>query len=130
MGYQKKLAKVESAGLEIKDRGILTFWINVKYEDGFNQGVGGLCLDEYDKQSQTRVGTAYGCEMIRQLLLFFNVNNLVDAKGQIVYVCGEGTRSLDFTPSGLEHLRVNSNDKTTSSICFNTIRDQFIPKED
>lgn len=36
-----KLAKVENASLEIKDRGILNFWVHVQYEDGWQQGVGG-----------------------------------------------------------------------------------------
>ena len=30
----KKLAKITSAKLEIKDRGILNFWIFVEYEEG------------------------------------------------------------------------------------------------
>jgi len=35
----KQLAKITSAGLEIKERGILNFWIFVDYEDGGSQGV-------------------------------------------------------------------------------------------
>jgi len=39
-----KLAKVESASFEIKERGILNFWVNVAYEDGCNQGAGPMSL--------------------------------------------------------------------------------------
>lgn len=53
-----KLAKVTSATLEIKERGILNFWVMVDYEDGLSQGVGGLTLDDYDKELKRRVGSA------------------------------------------------------------------------
>ena len=46
----KELARITSASLEIKERGILNFWINVDYENGFSQGIGGIVLDAYDKE--------------------------------------------------------------------------------
>lgn len=123
---EKKLAKVTNATLEIKERGILNFWVFVDYEDGLSQGVGGHCLDKYDKERNDRVGTAYGCEMIRQLLLFFNVNNLSECKGQMVYVLGEGY-GLSFKPKGFEHLKVD--DKFPNrKIVFDEIYEMF--KED
>jgi len=48
----KQLAKITSAKLSIQERGILTFWIFVEYECGGGQGLGGLALDEYDKELQ------------------------------------------------------------------------------
>ena len=77
-----KLAKVSKASLEIQDRGILNFWIHVDYEEGCSQGVGGIVLDGYDKELKGRVGTAGGCEVIRQLLLLFQVNDFSEMKGQ------------------------------------------------
>jgi len=44
----KKLAKISKATLEIKERGILSFWIFVDYEEGCSQGVGGFALDEWN----------------------------------------------------------------------------------
>ena len=123
---EKKLAKIRSATLNIKDRGILTFWVMVDYEDGCSQGVGGLTLDNWDEDKQSRVGTAYGCEMIRQLLLFFNVDNLQDCKGQYVYVLGEG-KGLAFTPKGFEKLYVD--DFNRKQILFPNIFDEFGDKE-
>jgi hypothetical protein len=119
-----KLAKVESASLEIKERGILNFWVQVAYEDGFHQGVGGLTLDDWDKRLERRIGTAYGCEMIRQLLLFFGVNNLNEAKGQVVYVVGEGS-GLAFKPTGFKHLNILKGSRP-DHICFNEIAKEFI----
>ena len=124
---EKKLAKVRSATLEIKERGILNFWVFVDYEDGLSQGVGGIILDTFDSERKERVGTAYGCEMIRKLLLFFDVNNLNDCAGQMVYVTGEG-KGLSFNPSGFEHLRVNDKFKTRK-INFDEIREEFIKAE-
>lgn len=120
----KKLAKISKAGFEIKERGILNFWVFVDYEEGCSQGVGGICLDTRNEELQSRVGTAYGCEMIRQLLLFFGVDNLNEAKGQIVYVLGSGD-GLSFKPDGFEHLRVEQGSKP-ERVVFSSIRDMFL----
>lgn len=122
---QKKLAKITKATLEIQERGILNFWVFVDYEDGWHQGVGGICLDTWDEEKKSRVGTAYGCEMIRQMLLFFGVNNLEECKGQLVYVLGDGKSALDFKPCGFEHLYVEKGNRP-DNILFNEIRDMFL----
>lgn len=119
----KQLAKVTRATLEIKERGILSFWVLVDYEEGCSQGVGGIALDTYDKTKEQRVGTAYGCEMIRQLLLFFGVNNLEECKGQAVYVLGEG-EGFSFKPKGFEHLRIYRNGRP-ERIVFDKIYEEF-----
>ena len=107
----KELAKIESFKLNISDRGILMFYIFVKYESGCSQGVGGMCLDEYDKETKTRVGTAYGCEMIRQLMLTLKVDDFSDAKDKLIYVLGEG-EGFSFKPLGIQTLDVYGDVKT------------------
>lgn len=119
----KQLAKVTSATLEIKNRGILSFYIHVDYEEGYTQGVGGLALDSWSKEKDSRVGTAYGCEMIRQLLLFFNVNNLTEVKDFYVYVLGEGS-GLSFKPRGFEHL--NTSKLKSKPLIFEDIDKEFL----
>lgn len=119
-----KLAKVTSASIEIMERKIMTFWVHVSYEEGMCQGVGGQTLDTWDEQLDCRIGTAYGCEMLRQLLLFFGVNNLSDAKGQVVYVIGTG-QGFSFKPHGFKHLEILRNDRP-EQINFNEIRDKFL----
>ena len=118
----KKLAKIKSASLEIKERGILNFWIHVKYEDGLNQGVGGICLDDYDKLKQKRVGTAYGCEMIRRLLLTLSVNDFSEMKGKHVWVHGEGS-DLSFKPTGISPLSVDND--SVEPLIFNDVYEEF-----
>ena len=119
----QKLAKVTKGTLEIKERGILNFYVFVDYEDFGSQGVGGIALDQWDEAKQRRVGTAYGCEMIRQLLLFFNVNNLEEVKNQVVYVLGEG-EGLSFKPKGFRHLKCLRNGRP-EEVLFDKIYGEF-----
>lgn len=105
----KKLAKIREASLNMQDRGIFTFWIHVDYEDGCSQGVGGIALDDWDESERARKGTAFGCEVIRQILLCLGVDDFSQMKGKMIWVIGEG-EGLSFTPRGIQALRVdNSN---------------------
>jgi len=106
----KQLGIITKANLEIKERGILNFWLYVDYEEGCSQGVGGIVLDEYNEDTKERVGTAYGCEMIRQLLLCLNVNDFSEMKGIHIWVVGEG-EGFSFKPKGIQALRDNGGKK-------------------
>ena len=107
----EKLAKIKSASLEIKERGILNFWILVDYEDGLSQGVGGIALDEFSPEKDCRVGTAYGCEIIRRILLALNVNDFQEMKGRHIFVIGHGGPGLGFRPIGIRKLSTDVGDK-------------------
>lgn len=102
----KKLAKITKAQLQIMERGILMFYIFVDYEDGCSQGVGGFCLDDWSEDKKSRIGTAFGCEMIRMLLLTMAVDDFSEMKGKHIYVIGEGD-GLSFEPKGIARLRVD-----------------------
>jgi hypothetical protein len=123
----RKLAKISKATLEIKERGILNFWIYVDYEEGCSQGVGGIALDDWDKSKDSRVGTAYGCELIRRLLLSLNVDDFSEMKGKMIWVIGEGD-GLSFIPKGIQALNVDK--YGTDPVIFEEIRKEFILKED
>ena len=123
----EKLAKITKASLEIQDRGILNFWIHVDYEEGCSQGIGGFCLDTYDKKLDSRVGTAAGCEIIRLLLLTLKVNDFSEMKGKYIWVIGEGD-GLSFQPKGIRPLYVDCkgrNPEEKSTIIFEDIFNQF-----
>ena len=119
----KALARISSASLDIQDRGILTFYIHVDYEDGMSQGIGGYALDEYNEELGRRVGTAYGCEVIRQLLVVLNVNNFSEMVGKDIWVLTEGT-GLNVKPLGVQTLRADG----SKSVIFNDILEQFKTK--
>ena len=123
--FDKNLAKITGASLEIKSRGMLNFWIYVDYEDGCSQGVGGIFLDSYDKEKKERVGTAYGCEMIRQMLLTLGVDDFSEMKGKYVWVLCEG-EGLSSSPKGFETLRV---DGEVKSIIFDNIYEESKERE-
>ncbi len=117
---KKVLARVRSAKLDM-EREILSFWIHVDYEDFGSQGVGGISLDTYDKQKETRVGTAFGCEVIRRLLIAFGVNDLSEMQGRTIWVLGEG-EGLGFDPKGVQPLRVDSD---VDPVVFDDILKEF-----
>lgn len=119
----KKLAKISKASLEIQERGILNFWIHVDYEDGCSQGVGGIALDEWCKKKEERVGTAYGCEMIRRLLIELCVNDFSEMKGKHVWVIGDG-EGLSFKPTGIQSLRVDN--PKSKPVMFSEVAEMFI----
>lgn len=102
----KKLAKITSAGLNI-DLNRLTYSIHVNYEDGFSQDIGYIVLDQYNKNTKTREGTAFGCELIRQLLLTMEVNDFHEMVDKYIWVLGEGD-GLMFKPLGIERLYIDS----------------------
>lgn len=120
---EKRLAKIKSANLEIKERGILNFWIFVDYEEGTSQGIGGICLDRYDKSTKQRVGTAYGCEMIRRLLIELDVNDFAQMKGKHIWVYGTGA-GLQFSVKGVSSLRTDKSD--SKPVIFDEIAKEFI----
>ena len=109
---EKKLAKIRKASLEIQERGILTFWLHVDYEDGCSQGVGGIALDDWNENKRAREGCAFGCEMIRQVLLCLGVDDFSQMKGKMIWVLGEGG-GLGFTPRGIQALRVDNIEQPT-----------------
>ena len=121
----KQLAKITDAKLEIKETGILNFWIFVDYEDLGSQEIGGLALDEWDESSKKRVGTAYGCEMIRRLLDVLDVNDFSEMKGKIIWVHGDG-EGFSFKPTGIESLKVSKSEK--SPLIFSEVLKEFTNK--
>lgn len=124
---EKKLAIIEKAKLELIDSGILSFSISVKYEDGLCQMIGGLALDSFDKSKDRRVGTAYGCEMIRRLLSEFAVDDFSEMKGAHVWVYGIERSGLIFGVHGIGRLSVDGGGD--SRLMFKEVADEFIDTE-
>jgi hypothetical protein len=81
--YREVIAKIESTFLGIEDHGIFTAFLHVTYGSG-GQGIGGYAMDEYD--GENRVGTAYGMEWIRRVLLACGVDSWEKLSGRTVYL--------------------------------------------
>jgi len=111
----EKLAKITSASLKIQDRGVFMFLMNVEYEEGLSQGVGGICLDDYDELKNKRVGTAEGCNLIMAILKELGVNDFSEMKGRYIFVIGKGS-GFDFKVKGFRSLRVDN--KNSSPVIY------------
>ena len=120
---KEQLARVTKARTEWKERSIFNFNIFVDYEDFGSQMIGGIGLDEYSKEHERRIGTAYGCEMLMQVLQVLDVNDLHEAKGKLIYVLGEG-EGLSFRPKGIKQLSLDGG----KSVIFAEVADEFINK--
>lgn len=119
----KALARVTSASLNIKDSCILTFWINVDYEEGMSQDIGGYALDTYDKVNDTRVGTAYGCELIRQLLTVLDVDDFSQMRGKTIWVLTQG-EGLATMVTGIQALKADGGKQIIFNDIFNKFKNQ------
>ena len=99
----KELAKIDRVSFDYLERKCLSLNIFVTYENGMGQNICGKVLDGYCDSRKERVGSAYGCEMIRSFLETLSINELQDAVGKVVYVIGSGT-GLSFKPEGIRTL--------------------------
>ena len=82
----KELCNVTKVCTSYQDRRILILDVFVDLESGGSLSVFNMCLDTYDQDKKQRVGTAYGCEMIRQTLDFFGVDDLSQIKNYKCYL--------------------------------------------
>ena len=119
----KQLARISMCSLNISDRSILTINLHVDYENGLSQNICGLVLDTYDKQLDRRIGTAYGCEFIRQLLVLFNCDSLEDLVNRDIFILGEG-EDINFKPKGIQLLRADGGQQ----LIFDNILQEFNEK--
>ena len=85
----KHLCKVTGASLRYQDRKIMVLNLFVNLEDGGGLVVFNNVLDSYDETRKHRVGSAYGCELIRQTLDFFGVSDLHEIKDYYCYVLSD-----------------------------------------
>lgn len=77
--------KITSAMLGFEGHGILSSMIMIEF-DGSGQGFGGWGMDSYSKEKDCRVGTAFGCQYIMDVLKTLELEQWDDLKGQIVRV--------------------------------------------
>lgn len=120
----KELAVITSASLELYNGSVLTVNLMAEYESYGYQNVCGLTLDTYNKSKEVREGTAAGCELIRQLLLFFGVDDLSKIKNHVCYVLFDG-EGLAKNPRGLENIGFSMNDGKVKQLVYKEIFDKF-----
>lgn len=123
----KILCNVTSSGLNIKERGVLVLDLYCDLPTWGSLSVFNMVLDTYDKEKERRVGTAFGCEMIRQTLEFFGVNNLHEIKNYKCYLLS--TKETIWSSSdviGIEQLPFNEYKDLRQQIIKQDVIDEFL----
>lgn len=95
--FDTEIAKAESTMLGVEDHGILSCMVHMNM-GGSGQGAGGYMFDTAVKHTvfdgkyndgstyTGRVGTAYGMEFIRRLMIAFGVDKWENIPGRTVFV--------------------------------------------
>ena len=68
----EKNARITATSLGNEDHGIFTAYIVLDY-GGAGQSFGGYALDQWSEPMHRRIGTAYGCEFIKEILRVLEV---------------------------------------------------------
>lgn len=78
-------AIIKDTMLGYEDHGILTFMLFVE-TSGYQCGVGGYVLDNYDKEQKRRIPVAKSMEAITKILNVVGVKRWEDLKGQYIRI--------------------------------------------
>ena len=79
-----KNAVIRSTMLGREDHGIMTWMIFIEFDKGTSCGVGGYCLDGYDKKTETRVFRAKSMESVSKLLEVVGVDKWEDLPNKYI----------------------------------------------
>ena len=85
-----KNAKITSTMLGREYHGIMTFMIFVEFDKCVHCGIGCYALDEYDRETKTRVFTAKGLEAISRILEVVGVDKWEDLSGKYIRIKDNG----------------------------------------
>ena len=85
MTEKRELGKITETHLGREDHGIMTFYVYFDF-GGTSQGFGGYVLDTYNKKTEKREGTAFGCEVINRILEAVGVRRWEDLVGNEMWV--------------------------------------------
>lgn len=104
-----KNAKIKRTLLGNEDHGIFTCRIYLDY-GGLSQSFGDYALDQFNKDKNERVGTAFGLQFIKEILKVLEVKSWEDLPGTFlrvecdwgkVYRIGHFLKNQWFDPSKL-----------------------------
>lgn len=97
--YFGTVMRVKSTHLGGEDHGVFTAYLNCEAR-GSGVGLGGRSMDEYDKETEKRVGTAYGLDLIAQMISTVGVGSWEKIPGKDVIVLHEQISMLGSIPVG------------------------------
>lgn len=79
-------AQIKSTKLGFISNGIFDFTLVLDIQGGGGVAIGGWAMDQYDKEKDRRVGTAYGMNMIMRILEVVGVNTWEELKGKYIRI--------------------------------------------
>lgn len=85
-------AKIDGTMLGVEDHGIMTCYLHLDYGDGGHQAFGGYSMDTPIKaktgctDGMGRVGTAFGCELVKRIIETVGAAKWEDLKGYYIRV--------------------------------------------
>lgn len=122
----KVLCNVERVCTSYQDRKILILDVWVELEGKGSFSCFNMVLDDYDKEKQRRVGTAYAAEMIIACLDFFGVDDLSQVKNHKCYILTDKDTIRSCSDVlGLEQLPFEQYEHNRQSIIKKDVLDEF-----
>lgn len=97
--YYGTVMRVKSTHLGGEDHGIFTAYLHCEGR-GTGVGLGGRGMDSYDKETKKRVGTAYGLDLIAQMIRTVGVSAWEKIPGNDVIVLHKERSMLGSIPAG------------------------------
>lgn len=91
MSIETKNAKITSTSLGYCDNSIMTFYLELDY-GGLCQCAGGYALDEFRDIETRRKGTAYGADIIIEILNVIGVRKWENIPGSVIRVKSDHSR--------------------------------------
>ena len=85
-------AKIVNTMLGREDHGIMTFMITVEWS-AYVCGIGGYCLDSYNRETKQRVYSAKSMEAISKILDTVGVDTWEELKGKYIRIKDNGLGS-------------------------------------
>lgn len=79
-------AQIKTTQLGREDHRIFTFGLTLAIQGGLGVTVGGYAMDRYDKLKDSRVGTAYGMNLVIRILDVVGVDTWEELKGKYIRV--------------------------------------------
>ena len=122
----KIICNVTKVQTNYQDRKILILDCFVDLPDWGSLSVFNMVIDTYSDELKDRIGSAYGCEMIRQTLDFFGVDDLSQVRNYKCYLLTEKDRIWSSSDVlGLEQLPFDEYKHQRQQIIKKDVLDMF-----
>lgn len=121
--YEFAIGKVEY--FKFSTERCFTFHMGLELESGWHQSFGGIVLSEYNKEREKRMGSAFGCALLQDILEMFDIEDYNHTKGKIVYAMYKKPYKFNNSIEGIAHLGVNKVNNRKMYILLDELREDY-----